>query len=690
MHKLKKISSFLSILLALSISLGTFPLSALAQYYSIDLDEGGSGVGYSYNGEIQAPNSSVLSSLAATGAFVGALPFNESFPTPPSFSAGANNNWDTSLLSKTFSIVGSDSVGNGCVVSLVSNSSLGINVSSYDDETGRTTWSTSCSPDVSVATTQNVSSGGVSGNPVTIQTSEVLPLAVFGEETLVTRVESIQNDPDNVRVTVGVDSTVEAYGARFQRIDGVSDWVGHVAIDPETNRASLTDVEKSGDAQLPQGVKIAASSPSERSFVERPRNSDIIDSSITQPKCRQWSDGNFWRTVQHVHCVEYALSADGRTGRADYYDSAASAGWFREMLGVGLIAVSIVTGGEFLTSIFNLTEFTAASFSSLFTAEGIAGSVANTVASQAIAITTGAVAMASGASTIGTVESTVASSPPPGTEKAWVWTWSELPAQPTVCPTGQIGTPPACTCANGLNISTYPTCVATSCPSGTTGVYPDCRTTIGTVTSLPQSVTVTVCSGNTPIWDPGTNSCKSATPTPSGAWSYPSSCPTACGTAASTQTQVCTSGNGACSGTPSSRSCSATAACSATSVTPVNNTTNNQGGGTPGGGSPNDQGGQNQGGQNQGGQNQGNPSVTISADPNRVRSGDTSTISWTLNNVNNCSITKNGTTWKSDVSSSGGSVPQEIITAQTTYTITCPSTSPESVTVNILPVFQEF
>lgn len=50
-------------------------------------------------------------------------------------------------------------------------------------------------------------------------------------------------------------------------------------------------------------------------------------------------------------------------------------------------------------------------------------------------------------------------------------------------------------------------------------------------------------------------------PVMTGTWSYPSSCPAACGTEASTQTQTCTGGNSSCSGSASSRSCSATAAC---------------------------------------------------------------------------------------------------------------------------------
>lgn len=720
MRKFKKISAVLSILLAFSISVGTFPLSALAQYYTAN-DESG-GFDYTYNGEIQAPNSNVLSSLGAFGASAeGELPFNASFQTAPSFSAVANNNWSTSLSSKTFSIVAIGNVGDYCDITL-SNSSLKINVYRYEEDGGRTI--SSCSPVVSVATTQNVSSGSVSGNPVAIQTSEVLPLAAFKEDTLVTRVESIRNDPNNVKVTVGVDSTIESYGARFQRIENVSNWIGHVA-NAEDGGFYLGDVQRANDAQLPQGVKIAASSPSVSRSVDILRDSKIIDSSVTQPKCTQWQDGS-WRVVQHVHCVTYALSADGRTGRADYYDSAEAGGWGRDLIGLTLVAIGLYLGfdGGLLQGILSGTGD--------FTALGLTGSALSSAGTELLtAATTGIVAAASGASVIGTVESTIASSPPYGTEKAWVWTWSELPPAPTITTCTAPQTLVNGVCTNPVTICTLPktmvngvctdppataicSTVQASVPCSdpravsyvgnrTVGTayytYNSCTSAIlstdisdcsapvtNTVSSLPQSVTVIVCSGNAPTWNPSTNSCVGVVANctapqtlVNGVCTNPTTTCTApqtlvngvCTNPVTTCTAPQTLVNGVCT-TPSTT----------TTVTPpVGGTPVNQDGG-----GPNNQGGQNQGGQG----NQGSPSVTISADPARVQSGGTSTISWTLNNVNNCTITKNGTQWKSNVSSSGNSTPPETITSQTIYTITCPSTSPESVTVNILPVFQEF
>jgi len=80
--------------------------------------------------------------------------------------------------------------------------------------------------------------------------------------------------------------------------------------------------------------------------------------------------------------------------------------------------------------------------------------------------------------------------------------------------------------------------------------------------------------------------------------------------------------------------------------------------------------------------------VSISANPARVPSGSSSVISWVVSQVSSCAIKKNGVSWKSGISSSGFS--SDTITSQTTYTITCDALTPQSVTVNIIPAFQEF
>lgn len=115
---------------------------------------------------------------------------------------------------------------------------------------------------------------------------------------------------------------------------------------------------------------------------------------------------------------------------------------------------------------------------------------------------------------------------------------------------------------------------AGTCDASGTHEWGNCSAPIGTI-NLPVGQTTTAtdndASGNGytgsesyrcitgPAWDgPFDSSCNF---TPTGSWSYSSNCPTACGTPQSTQTQVCSGGNGFCSGSASSRTCSATASC---------------------------------------------------------------------------------------------------------------------------------
>jgi hypothetical protein len=78
------------------------------------------------------------------------------------------------------------------------------------------------------------------------------------------------------------------------------------------------------------------------------------------------------------------------------------------------------------------------------------------------------------------------------------------------------------------------------------------------------------------------------------------------------------------------------------------------------------------------------PSVDISANPTRVRSGNNSTISWSSVNVSSCSVT--GPNFSSTALS--GSQPRTI-TAKSLFSITCNGLT-DSVTVNIVPIFEEF
>ncbi len=89
------------------------------------------------------------------------------------------------------------------------------------------------------------------------------------------------------------------------------------------------------------------------------------------------------------------------------------------------------------------------------------------------------------------------------------------------------------------------------------------------------------------------------------------------------------------------------------------------------------------------------PSVELTADPERVKSGQTSTISWNLTDVSSCTAKRNGANWTPGPSLSTSGQTTDTITGQTTYTFTCRDSQDvllpaKSVTVNILPVFQVF
>jgi ribosomal protein S11 len=94
------------------------------------------------------------------------------------------------------------------------------------------------------------------------------------------------------------------------------------------------------------------------------------------------------------------------------------------------------------------------------------------------------------------------------------------------------------------------------------------------------------------------------------------------------------------------------------------------------------------------------PTVDISASLTRVSSGGTSMITWSANNVTSCTVTDSsgndlahGNANSSNAFSKNSPYSATII-SQTVFTITChtgggPDVS-KSVTVNILPLFQEF
>jgi hypothetical protein len=92
-----------------------------------------------------------------------------------------------------------------------------------------------------------------------------------------------------------------------------------------------------------------------------------------------------------------------------------------------------------------------------------------------------------------------------------------------------------------------------------------------------------------------------------------------------------------------------------------------------------------------------NPTVTITAGPDRVLPNGTTTISWNASSVNSCTISKNGVLWKSRTADASHNVvgsATDTITGQTSYVITCAntsgSTSAATKIVNVVQNYQEF
>jgi hypothetical protein len=86
------------------------------------------------------------------------------------------------------------------------------------------------------------------------------------------------------------------------------------------------------------------------------------------------------------------------------------------------------------------------------------------------------------------------------------------------------------------------------------------------------------------------------------------------------------------------------------------------------------------------------PSCSISANPDRVKSGDTATLTWSTANVTSCKI-QNASGTVLSTSCNGGPLTTAPITSQQTYTITCSTigaTISDSAIINILTVFQQF
>ncbi len=95
----------------------------------------------------------------------------------------------------------------------------------------------------------------------------------------------------------------------------------------------------------------------------------------------------------------------------------------------------------------------------------------------------------------------------------------------------------------------------------------------------------------------------------------------------------------------------------------------------------------------------GGPTGSLAANPDRVRSGETTTLSWSgvasvdtscviRNSVNGSTIPVTAPDASCNVTN--GSTPSPAITQQTTFTLRCDGVDVDSVTVNLLPGFTEF
>lgn len=94
----------------------------------------------------------------------------------------------------------------------------------------------------------------------------------------------------------------------------------------------------------------------------------------------------------------------------------------------------------------------------------------------------------------------------------------------------------------------------------------------------------------------------------------------------------------------------------------------------------------------------GNEEVSISASPLRVRAGQTSTVSWNASGISgasaDCTVSGPGISWTQTVSAppqcSVSDSATVTINNQSTYTLSCDNAEPVSVTVNVIPNFEEF
>lgn len=88
-----------------------------------------------------------------------------------------------------------------------------------------------------------------------------------------------------------------------------------------------------------------------------------------------------------------------------------------------------------------------------------------------------------------------------------------------------------------------------------------------------------------------------------------------------------------------------------------------------------------------------NPSLSITANPSLIQTGGVTSIIWTTTDVNTCTVNETNPMITDSWSGTSGTQTTSVLAQGTTYTLSCITdggTVTESVTVNLVPIFQEF
>ncbi|NQV93096.1 hypothetical protein HQ403_01200 [Candidatus Kaiserbacteria bacterium] len=88
-----------------------------------------------------------------------------------------------------------------------------------------------------------------------------------------------------------------------------------------------------------------------------------------------------------------------------------------------------------------------------------------------------------------------------------------------------------------------------------------------------------------------------------------------------------------------------------------------------------------------------NPSLSITASPSLIQTGHFTLVNWSATDVNTCTVDENNPMISDSWSGTSGTQTTSTLGQQTTYTLSCVAdggTTTSSVTINLVPIFQEF